>query len=147
MRKILKFILPIAGCSLLIAAQGVVAGGLAKKGTFESTIFCVTGPMETVTVEKLARGNSFDLVSTPMAKEGELLYGTSARCVGSSTTVGKVHTEDVSCLHADGDGDRFLAIYSGRFEVGTRPGREGRGRPSQAPVNSRVWRQAEHISM
>lgn len=116
-RKVLTLVLPVAACSLFGAAQVAAAGGPAKEGTFE-TIICVAGPMPSITDGKIATVLSWDVVGTPMAKEGELLYGTSARCVGSTTIVGKELTEDGACLYTDGDGDRFLFMYSGRSEPG-----------------------------
>jgi hypothetical protein len=116
MHKMLTFILPIAGCSMLIAAPGVIAAGLAKEGSFE-TIICYAGPIKLTAVGKVW-GAILDVVGTPMAKEGELLYGTSARVVDYSTNVGKEQTDDASSLFTDSDGDQFLFMYSGRYPIG-----------------------------
>jgi hypothetical protein len=53
MRHLLTLVLPVVGCSMLIAAPAVIAAGPAKEGTFE-TIRCVAGPMPSITDGKVA---------------------------------------------------------------------------------------------
>ncbi len=116
MRKSSSWVLPIAVGWLLLGAQGVFAAGPAKEGSFE-TVICYAGPMQMTAIGKVW-GATLDVVGTPMAKEGELLYGTSARVMDYSSNVGNEAADDASSLFIDADGDRFLLMYSGHYAIG-----------------------------
>jgi hypothetical protein len=103
----------IAGCALLIAGQGVVAADSAKEATFE-TMNCYAGPQQVITDGKGAVGFSYETVGTPMSKEGDLLYRSNIRCVGSGISIGGQLEQSGSCVVTDRDGDRFFFFYSGR---------------------------------
>ena len=113
MRKILTFALPMAGCALLIAAQGAIAAGPAKEGSFDS-MSCYAGPQHVITDGRSTVGFSYDVVGTPMRKEGDPLYHASAECVGSGTIAGAESMESGLCVFTDPDGDRFFSAYSVR---------------------------------
>jgi len=101
----------IAGCALLIAAQGAVAASPAKEGSFEG-MTCYAGPQHVITDGKGTVGASYDVVGTPMRKEDDLLYHASTHCVGSVTIVGAESTERGMCVQMAPDGDRFFVVYS-----------------------------------
>lgn len=105
LRKFFSFVLPVT-CTLLISGQAPMAAGPVMEGTFE-TVICLAGPTPSITDRNVATAVSWDVVGTPMAKEGELLYGTSARYVGSTVILGRDLSADGACLYTDGDGDRF----------------------------------------
>ncbi len=109
--KIPTFVLSIAGCALLVLAQGAVAADPPKEGSFDG-MTCYAGPQHVITDGKGTVGFSYDVVGTPMRKEGDPLFHASAECVGSGTIVGAELMDSGLCIVTDADGDRFFSAYS-----------------------------------
>ena len=102
----------VLACASFLFAQAAPAAGPAKEGSFD-TLRCVAGTVEFLTEAKGASAAFVDVIGTPMAKEGELFFGTSVRCLAYVSTIDKESKIYGSCLYTDRDGDHFLANYSG----------------------------------
>jgi len=114
-------LLSAAAVALLASAQWAVGAGPAKEGSFRG-MTCFTGPVHVTAEVKEHVGASYDLIGAQVRKDGELGYGSSKHCVGTTMMIGKESTERGSCVSTDPDGDQVFVLYSGHVHGGVEAG-------------------------
>jgi hypothetical protein len=103
----------VALLAVVSTGQALAATAVPKDGSYEG-LTCYTGPSTVIADGKGQVAGTYDIIGTPIRKEGELGYLSSNHCVGSFSVVGKELTDSGSCLQTDPDGDRFFLVYSRR---------------------------------
>jgi hypothetical protein len=96
---------------LLVCAQGALAAGPEREGTFDA-MSCYAGPVQIIADASGQLGMSYDVVGTEIRKPGELGYLASTRCVGSFVRAGGESIDSGLCVVSDPDGDRYFRAYS-----------------------------------
>lgn len=118
-------------CVAMLAAvstgQAFAAAPVSKDGSYDG-LTCYIGPTTAIADGKGQVAGSYDIIGTPIRKEGELGYLSSNHCVGSFSVVGKELTDSGSCLQTDPDGDRVFLVYSRRNQDGTWKAVSGTGK-------------------
>ena len=101
----------LTGALLIAIGQAASAAAPAKEGTFEG-LTCYTGPVQVIAGVKGRTAGSYDIVGTPIRKDGELGYQSSTRCVGTFLWAGEESSDNGSCVAIDPDGDLVFYVYA-----------------------------------